>query len=88
MENSRSIQNDELRHAYHEYDQQVTLKNIQIGCVLGILLMPAGWVLDRFDLVYRQRQPHTAVLMNRAIGVDITTRKCKFKFRLHRCCYL
>lgn len=47
MQNSRPIQDDELRHAYRAYDQQVTLKNIQIGCILGIVLMPAGWVLDR-----------------------------------------
>lgn len=47
MQNSRSIEDDELRHAYQSYDQQVTLKNIQIGCILGILLMPAGWILDR-----------------------------------------
>jgi len=47
MQNSGSISDDDLHHAYRAYDQQVTLKNIQTGCVLGILLMPAGWVLDR-----------------------------------------
>ncbi len=47
MQTPSAIEDDELRAAYRAYDQQVTLKNIQIGCILGILLMPAGWVLDR-----------------------------------------
>ncbi len=47
MQNSSAIQDEELREAYRAYDQQVTLKNIQTGCILGVLLMPAGWILDR-----------------------------------------
>ena len=47
MPNSGAIDQEALKAAYRAYDQQGTLKNIQIGCVLGILLMPAGWILDR-----------------------------------------
>lgn len=39
---------DELRRSFASYDQQVTIDNIQLGCILGILLMPAGLVLDYF----------------------------------------
>jgi signal transduction histidine kinase len=38
----------EIARAFHEYDRQVKINNIQIGCLLGILLMPAGIVLDYF----------------------------------------
>ena len=38
----------EIKRAFLDYDRQVTIKNIQVGCLLGMVLMPAGIVLDYF----------------------------------------
>src|SRR5687768_2379618 len=38
----------ELNQSFAKYDQQVTINNIQLGCLLGMVLMPAGVVLDFF----------------------------------------
>jgi signal transduction histidine kinase len=38
----------DLRKAFLEHDRQVTVGNFKIACALGILLMPAGIVLDRY----------------------------------------
>src|SRR5687768_6279958 len=38
----------ELNRSFAKYDQQVTINNIQLGCLLGMILMPAGVVLDFF----------------------------------------
>lgn len=38
----------ELQKSFALYDQQVTINNIQLGCLLGMLLMPAGFILDFF----------------------------------------
>ena len=38
----------ELQKSFALYDQQVTINNIQLGCLLGMLLMPAGFILDYF----------------------------------------
>lgn len=43
--------NADLQRSFDLYDQQVTINNIQLGCLLGMLLMPAGVILDFF--VYR-----------------------------------
>src|SRR5687768_8023021 len=46
----------EITRAFREYDRRVKINNIKIGCLLGIVLMPAGVVLDYFvypaDLSY------------------------------------
>jgi two-component system sensor histidine kinase PhcS len=46
----------QLHSAFVEYDRQVILKNIQWGCVIGVLFMPLGTVLDWFvypnDVIY------------------------------------
>src|SRR5687768_11364072 len=39
---------EDLQKSFALYDQQVTINNIQLGCLLGMLLMPAGVVLDYF----------------------------------------
>jgi signal transduction histidine kinase len=39
---------DAVREAFLEHDRQTILKNVQIGCLLGIVLMPFGAVLDFF----------------------------------------
>ena len=38
----------ELQRSFGLYDQEITIKNIQLGCLLGMLLMPAGFILDFF----------------------------------------
>ena len=42
---------EEIQKAFAEYDRKVTLNNVIVGCLLGIVLMPLGTVLDYF--VYR-----------------------------------
>ena len=41
----------ELLAAYEEYERERTIRNNRIGCILGIIFMPAGFSLDYF--VYR-----------------------------------
>jgi signal transduction histidine kinase len=38
----------DLRSAFAEHDRQETISNFKVACVLGMLLMPAGSVLDYF----------------------------------------
>ncbi|HEX7861061.1 MAG TPA: ATP-binding protein [Verrucomicrobiae bacterium] len=38
----------ELQESFARYDQQITINNIKLGCVLGMVLMPAGVILDFF----------------------------------------
>jgi signal transduction histidine kinase len=42
----------DLQKSFELYDRQVTINNIQLGCLIGMLLMPAGVILDWF--VYRE----------------------------------
>ena len=42
----------EIARAYAENDRKVTVNNIQIGCIVGMVLMPAGVTLDWF--VYKE----------------------------------
>ena len=39
---------EEIQNAFVEYDRQVILNNIKVGCFLGIVLMPVGTILDHF----------------------------------------
>jgi signal transduction histidine kinase len=41
-------QNSDLQRSFELYDQQVTINNIQLGCLIGMVLMPAGVILDHF----------------------------------------
>jgi signal transduction histidine kinase len=47
---------EEIRKAFEEYDRKINLQNVQIGCVIGAVLMPLGTILDywsyRPDLLY------------------------------------
>ncbi|MDB6125499.1 MAG: integral rane sensor hybrid histidine kinase, partial [Pedosphaera sp.] len=54
MVNEASSEEQEILKAYADYDRQVTISNFKIACLLGMLLMPAGYILDHF--VY----PHAA----------------------------
>ena len=46
----------EIRKAFAEYDRQVILNNVIIGCMIGIVLMPLGTLLDfwvnRHEVIY------------------------------------
>jgi signal transduction histidine kinase len=42
------VQKRELQKSFELYNQRVTINNIQLGCLLGMILMPAGVVLDYF----------------------------------------
>ena len=48
MNNDRSNATPEIVAAFAEYDRDVTINNIRVGCMLGIVLMPAGVLLDSF----------------------------------------
>jgi len=37
----------EIQSAYVDYDRQQAISNFKVACVLGMILMPAGYVLDR-----------------------------------------
>src|SRR5471032_1790105 len=41
----------EIQAAFAEYDRKAILSNVVIGCMLGIVLMPVGTLLDYY--VYR-----------------------------------
>lgn len=36
----------ELKQAFAEYDRRVILGNVKVGCLIGVLLMPVGVILD------------------------------------------
>jgi signal transduction histidine kinase len=42
---------DEIATAFRRYEQRVAISNIRIGCYLGMVLMPLGFLLDY--IVYR-----------------------------------
>ncbi|HEY5914418.1 MAG TPA: histidine kinase dimerization/phospho-acceptor domain-containing protein, partial [Verrucomicrobiae bacterium] len=44
----------EIRRAFLKHDERVIVSNIKVGCVIGMVLMPAGYFMDRYkypDLV-------------------------------------
>src|SRR5688572_3748702 len=45
--------NTEVLRAFAVYDRQETINNFKVACILGMLLMPAGFVLDSF--VYKDQ---------------------------------
>ena len=45
----KSVQiQDEIRKAYEDYERHLATNNFNAACILGIILMPAGYVLDRW----------------------------------------
>jgi len=38
----------DLRKSFELHDREVTIGNIQLGCLIGMVLMPAGFILDLF----------------------------------------
>ena len=45
-----------IRQAFEQYDREVTMANVKLGCYLGMVLMPAGFFLDR--KVYQSSAPY------------------------------
>ena len=45
---NQEFDNPEIRQAFREYDRQATVANFKVACVLGMVLMPAGFILDKF----------------------------------------
>ena len=43
-----NIQRSEIQQAFAEYDRQVTINNFRVACALGAVLMPAGYLLDKY----------------------------------------
>jgi two-component system sensor histidine kinase PhcS len=41
------IHRKEIQQAFVEYDRQVTISNFKVACVLGMILMPVGYLMDR-----------------------------------------
>jgi signal transduction histidine kinase len=39
---------EELRQAFADYERPVAIQNYRVGCILGIIFMPAGATLDYF----------------------------------------
>jgi signal transduction histidine kinase len=48
MDERMSVPREEVLAAYRDYDRGVTINNFKVACVLGMVLMPAGFILDFF----------------------------------------
>src|SRR5258708_40302148 len=48
MAETVTIDKTALRQAFAEYDREVAIQNYKVGCILGIIFMPAGMSLDIF----------------------------------------
>ena len=48
MPEAKISETPEIARAFAEYQRQVTISNVRVGCYLGMALMPAGMVLDLF----------------------------------------
>lgn len=46
MNNHTPDYSEEIRKAFAEYDRQTTIANFKVACVIGMLLMPAGYIID------------------------------------------
>jgi signal transduction histidine kinase len=67
----------EIRKAFTEYDRQVILNNVIVGCLIGIVLMPLGTLLDfnvyRSDVIYFLKLRLLCSLLIGAFWVVVTT---------------
>jgi signal transduction histidine kinase len=48
VNSSTEYNSPEIRQAFAEHDRLLTVSNFKVACVIGMLLMPAGFILDRF----------------------------------------
>src|SRR3954469_980201 len=53
MNSSTTSNPAEIKQAFQEWDRVATIYNFRLACYLGILLMPAGVILDAY--VYGER---------------------------------
>jgi signal transduction histidine kinase len=53
MPDEPELNPEEIRRAFHDYERLVRVRNYKVGCVLALIFMPAGAVLDYF--VYREQ---------------------------------
>src|ERR1051325_1009636 len=52
---SSNLNSEEIQKAYQQWDQVATISNFKVACYLGLVLMPAGVMLDHF--VYHKQAP-------------------------------
>jgi signal transduction histidine kinase len=77
--------NHEIRQAFTDYDRQATVTNFKVACVLGMILMPAGIVLDAF--VYPNKIwgfLELRLLCSSLIGVFLSTLLTEFGKKHYR----
>ncbi len=43
-----NLHRQEIKQAFAEYDRQVTINNFKVACALGAVLMPVGYLLDKY----------------------------------------
>src|SRR5215471_14108263 len=48
MHNNPITTSPEIQAAFQEWDRKATINNFKLACYLGIVLMPAGAILDHF----------------------------------------
>jgi len=85
VNSNAEFNNPEIRQAFAEHDRQLTVNNFKVACAIGILLMPAGFILDRF--VYPDKAVEflkLRLLCSALIAVFLTTLLTPFGRRLYR----
>ena len=50
---SPEFESQEIRQAFAEYDRETTVSNFKVACVIGMVLMPVGYVLDKYMYPHR-----------------------------------
>jgi signal transduction histidine kinase len=76
---------EQIRQAFQEYDRTATIYNFKVACCLGIVLMPAGILLDYF--VYQQLVPEflaLRILSSVLIGVFLAVLLTPFARKHYR----
>ncbi|HTQ50678.1 MAG TPA: ATP-binding protein [Candidatus Acidoferrales bacterium] len=79
MNSGSEYNSPEIRQAFAEHDRLLTVSNFKIACVIGMLLMPAGFILDRF--VYPKEAVYfleLRLLCSALIAIFLTTLLTQF----------
>ena len=79
MNSGAEYNSPEIRQAFAEHDRLLTVSNFKVACVIGMLLMPAGVILDRF--VYPQKAMYfleLRLVCSALIAVFLTTLLTQF----------
>jgi signal transduction histidine kinase len=75
----------EIRKAFGEYDRAATITNFKVACAVGIVLMPAGFILDRFvypNMVWKFLE--LRLICSVLIGAFLTTLLTAFGRKYYR----